>query len=152
MSAPCSPEELRTLFLFEKLDDEQLARLCAEGSIETIEPGPVYSEGDPARCFYVLIEGSLVLTKLSGGEDIVINRTSQRGVYAGAWQAYLRDRAPQVYQSSMRVSATSRFFVLDADSVEAIYDGLHPIIDQGTACIRPVTDAAAKIQALMGDN
>jgi hypothetical protein len=44
------------------------------------------------------------------------------------------------------------FFVLDADSVEAIYEGLHPIIDQGTACIRPVTDAAAKIQALMGDN
>jgi len=127
MSAPCSPEELRTLFLFEKLDDEQLARLCAEGSIETIEPGPVYSEGDPARCFYVLIEGSLVLTKLSGGEDIVINRTSQRGVYAGAWQAYLRDRAPQVYQSSMRVSATSRFFVLDADCFASIVSEWFPM-------------------------
>ena len=48
--------------------------------------------------------------------------------------------------------AHQMFFVLDADSVEAIYEGLHPIIDQGTACIKPVTDAAAKIQALMGDN
>ena len=48
--------------------------------------------------------------------------------------------------------AHQMFFVLEADSVEAIYEGLHPIIDRGTACIRPVTDAAAKIQALMGDN
>lgn len=41
------------------------------------------------------------------------------------------------------------FFVIEAESVEAIHEGLQPIIDQGTACIQPVTDAAAKIRALM---
>ncbi|MGF0314135.1 ATP-binding protein [Rhodococcus sp. IEGM1428] len=116
----CDPEELRTLFLFEHLTDSQLAELCRDGRIETIEPGPVYAEGDPATCFYVLMDGAVVLSKLSGGKDLVINRTSQRGVYAGAWQAYLGDRVPQTYQGSMRVSEPSRFFVLDADCFASI--------------------------------
>ena len=38
---PCSAEELRTLFLFEKLIPEQLAWLCREGHTEVIQPGPV---------------------------------------------------------------------------------------------------------------
>lgn len=112
---PCDPPELRTLFLFEKLTDHQLEQLCEKGHVELIEPGPVFAEGEVATCFYVLIEGELVLSKLSGGEDIEFNRTSQRGVYSGAWQSYLGDRAPQTYTASMRVTAPSRFFVLDAD-------------------------------------
>jgi signal transduction histidine kinase len=112
---PCDPPVLRTLFLFEKLTDHQLEQLCEKGHVELIEPGPVFAEGEIATCFYVLIEGELVLSKLSGGEDIEFNRTTQRGVYAGAWQSYLGDRAPQTYTASMRVTAPSKFFVLDAD-------------------------------------
>ncbi|MFC0454600.1 ATP-binding protein [Rhodococcus jostii] len=112
---PCNPPELRTLFLFEQLTDHQLEQLCEKGHVELIEPGPVFAEGEIATCFYVLIEGELVLSKLSGGEEIEFSRTSQRGVYAGAWQSYLGDRAPQTYTASMRVTAPSRFFVLDAD-------------------------------------
>ena len=56
----CDPEELRTLFLFEKLTDEQIARLCAEGHVEAFEAGPVFAEGDPASNLYVLIEGTVV--------------------------------------------------------------------------------------------
>ncbi len=111
----CSPEELRTLFLFEKLSDEQLDWLCREGHVELIEPGWVYREGEPATCFYVLIDGSLVLSRLVGGDDVEVSRTAQRGVYGGAFQAYLGDRVPQVYNNSMRVIEPSRFFVLDAD-------------------------------------
>ncbi|MBJ7289088.1 ATP-binding protein [Williamsia sp.] len=113
--ATCSPEELKTLFLFEKLGDDQLQTLCENGHVEWIEPGPVYAEGEPATCFYVLIEGEMVMSKLSGGEDIEISRTSQSGVYSGAWQAYLGDRASQTYPASARVLVPSRFFVLDAD-------------------------------------
>ncbi|MGW0045028.1 ATP-binding protein [Rhodococcus sp. NPDC003348] len=110
----CSPEELRTLFLFEKLDDDQLGQLCRAGRVEVIEPGPVYREGDPATCFYVLVEGVVVLTKLSGGQDVEMVRTSHRGAYAGAWTAYMGDRVPQVYSGSMTVPERSTFFVLDA--------------------------------------
>ena len=111
----CDPAELRTLFLFEKLSDEQLDWLCREGHVELREPGWVYREGEPASCFYVLIEGSLVLSRVVGGDDVEVTRTSQRGVYAGAWQAYLGDRVAQLYNNSLRVTEPSRFFVLDAE-------------------------------------
>jgi signal transduction histidine kinase len=110
----CSPDELRTLFLFEKLSDEQLAWLCGHGHVEGIEPGPLYTEGDAARCFYVLLDGTVVLSRRVGEDDVEINRTSERGVYGGAFNAYLGDRVPQVYNNSMRVTEPSRFFVLDA--------------------------------------
>jgi signal transduction histidine kinase len=110
----CDPAELRTLFLFEKLDDEQLAWLCADGRIEHLEPGPVYREGDPATCFYVLMDGEVRLTKLSAGREIEMVHTDHRGSYAGAWSAYLGERAETHYASSLYVTRPARFFVLDA--------------------------------------
>ncbi|MGW7435377.1 ATP-binding protein [Streptomyces sp. NPDC054849] len=113
---PCSPQEIASLFLFEKLSPEQLGRLCAEGRVERFAAGPVYTEGDPATCFYVMIEGTVVLSRRVGGDDVEVSRTSQRGVYAGAMQAYLGDRVPQTYNNSMRVTEPTRFFVLPAQS------------------------------------
>jgi len=110
----CSVDELRTLFLFEKLSEDQLQWLCERGHVEMIEPGTVFAEGDPATCFYVLLEGTLVLSRRVGADDVETGRTSQRGVYAGAWQAYMGDRVQQRYMGSMRVTEPSRFFVLDA--------------------------------------
>ena len=109
----CSPEELRTLFLFEKLTEEQLAWLCSHGHVELIQPGPVYAEGDPATCFYVLIEGTVVMYRRVGGDDVEVNRTSGRGTYSGAFNAYI-DQLPHVYNNSVRVPEPSKFFVLDA--------------------------------------
>ncbi|GLW14716.1 histidine kinase [Streptomyces sp. NBRC 13847] len=117
---PCSQEELGSLFLFEKLAPDQIDRLCREGRVEAFEPGPVYAEGDPATCFYVLLEGTLVLSRRIGDYDVEINRSSSRGVYAGAFQAYLGDRMRQVYNSSLSVIAPTRFFVLPAESFAAI--------------------------------
>ncbi|WP_349269734.1 histidine kinase [Mycolicibacterium parafortuitum] len=113
MGDKCVPEELRTLFLFESLTDEQLDTLCANGHIATFEPGPICTEGDPATCFYVMLDGELVMSKRSGGVDLETNRTSQRGVYCGAWSAYVPGE-DKTYQASVRVTRPSRFFVLDA--------------------------------------
>src|SRR5262249_43223921 len=109
---PCSVDELRSLFLFEKLSEDQLQWLCERGHVEMSEPGSVFAEGNPATCFYVLLEGTLVLSRRVGTDDVETGRTSQRGVYAGAWQAYMGDRVQQGYQGSMRVTQPSRFFVL----------------------------------------
>lgn len=114
-ASPCDAAELRTLFLFEKFSAEQLDWLCEHGHVEVVEPGWVYREGVPATCFYVLIEGSVVLSRLVGGDDIEVSRTDRRGVYGGAFQAYLGDRVPQLYNNSMRAVTASRFFVLAAD-------------------------------------
>jgi len=113
---PCDVDELRTLFLFEKLSDEQLGRLCREGHVEEAEPGWVTREGEPALWFYVLLEGSVALFRQVGTDDVEINRTDDRGVYAGAFQAYLGDRIRQVYNNSLRANVRSRFFVLGADN------------------------------------
>ncbi|MFK0286022.1 ATP-binding protein [Streptomyces sp. NPDC090499] len=113
---PCSPKEIGALFLFEKLEPEQLGRLCAAGRVELFQPGPVYTEGDPATCFYVMVEGTVVLSRQVGGDDVEVTRTSQSGVYAGAMQAYLGDRVRQAYNNSMRVTEPTRFFVLPADT------------------------------------
>jgi signal transduction histidine kinase len=123
----CDPKELRSLFLFEKLTDEQLTQLCGEGHVELIEPGPVFAEGDPATCLYVLIEGTVVLSRRIGGDEVEISRTSQRGVYAGAFTAYLGDRVPQSYPNSLRVTETSRFYVLGADCFAQIMNEWFPM-------------------------
>ncbi|WP_067704363.1 ATP-binding protein [Nocardia jejuensis] len=110
----CDPDELRTLFLFEKLNDEQLAWLCRDGRVEIFEPGLVFREGDPATCFYVLMDGEVRLTKMSGGEEIELVRTDHHGSYAGAWTAYMGDKVDQNYNGSFYVTRPSKFFVLDA--------------------------------------
>jgi len=111
----CDVEEIRTLFLFEKLNEEQLGRLCREGHVEEAEPGWVLREGEPATSFYVLLDGSVTLFRRVGTDDVEINRTDDRGVYAGAFQAYLGDRIRQVYNNSLRANVRSRFFVLGAE-------------------------------------
>ncbi|MFJ9752179.1 ATP-binding protein [Streptomyces chartreusis] len=126
-SVPCEPAEIGSLFLFEKLTPEQLGRLCSEGRVERFEPGPVYTEGDPATCFYVMIEGTVVLYRKVGGDDVEVTRTSQRGVYAGSMQAYLGDRVRQVYNNSMRVTEPTRFFVLPADTFANIMQEWFPM-------------------------
>jgi signal transduction histidine kinase len=112
--AMCRPDELRELFLFRKLSDDQLGWLCERGRVELIEPGLVFAEGDPATCFYVLLDGEVVLLRRIGGDDVETTRSSSKGAYSGAFFAYFGNRVPQVYNSSMRVTVPSRFFVLDA--------------------------------------
>ncbi|RMI34368.1 ATP-binding protein [Nocardia stercoris] len=111
----CDPEELRTLFLFEHLDDEQLAWLCRDGHVEYHEAGPVFAEGQPATCFYVLMDGEVVLTKNSAGQEVEMVRTDHRGAYFGAWSSYLGDRVDQHYTSSASVTGRSMLFVLPAE-------------------------------------
>jgi signal transduction histidine kinase len=111
----CDVDELRTLFLFEALDEEKLEWLCVHGRVEAYEPGWVHREGDPAAKFFVLLEGTISLSRLVGGDEVEVVRSDSRGVYGGAYSAYLGDRVPQRYQNSMRAVTPTRFFVLDAE-------------------------------------
>jgi signal transduction histidine kinase len=126
MGQQCLADELRTLFLFEALSDEQLEMLCAAGHIQTFPTGPLCSEGDPATCFYVMIDGELVMSKRSGGTDVETNRTSMRGVYCGAWSAYVPGEE-HVYEASVRLTKPSRFFVLDADAFARFMQSQFPM-------------------------
>lgn len=118
---PCEPgrltrDELRTLFLFEKLGPEQLDWLAEHGCTMRAPAGAwVLREGDPADKFFVLLSGTISLTRRVGQDDVQTVRTEQRGVYMGATQAYLRDDGvPRTYLASMRALDDSEFFVLEA--------------------------------------
>ena len=112
-----TPDELRTLFLFEKLSDEQLSWISEHGCTMRVPAGGlVLREGDPAENFFVLLSGTVALSRRVGQDDVQTSRTEQRGVYMGATQAYLRDDGiPRKYLASMRALDDSEFFVLSAD-------------------------------------
>jgi signal transduction histidine kinase len=154
LSTPCDADELRTLFLFEALSDEQLDTLCTYGHIQEFLPGPIIVEGEPATCFYVLIEGELAMSKLSGGEDIETNRTSQRGVYCGAWRAFTGGNQ-KLYDASVHVTKPSRFFVMDAPVFARFMKDQFPMavhlldgIAVGTDRTRRIIDNREKLLAL----
>ncbi len=123
----CGVEELRTLFLFEKLTDDQLRWLCERGHVELVGPGPVFTEGEPATCLYVLLEGTVAMSRRVGVDNVEVNRTAQRGVYAGAYTAYLGDRMSQTYQNSFAAVEPCRFFVLDAEVFAELMNDWFPM-------------------------
>ncbi|TCC26832.1 sensor histidine kinase [Kribbella speibonae] len=116
---PCQKTELRTLFLFEKLDDAQLDWLCRNGYVEHFEPGFIYREDDLATSFYVLLEGELAISRRAGNEDVEINRTSQVGAYAGAWRSFFGDEVSRTLDNTLRATRPSRMYVLAADKFAA---------------------------------
>jgi signal transduction histidine kinase len=110
-------DELRTLFLFESLSDDQLAWLSNSGFVEDVPSGSdIYVEGEPAARFFVVVSGTVSMSRRVHGDDVEVVRTSQRGVYGGATQAALGDRVPQIYPNSLRAVSDVTLFVLPADN------------------------------------
>jgi signal transduction histidine kinase len=113
-----TPAEVKTLFLFESLTDEQLAWIADHGYVERFPAGvTVFAEGEPATCFFTLLSGVMTLSRRVGDDDIETVRTEQRGVYMGATQSYLREDegATRTYAASMRALGDCEFFVMAAD-------------------------------------
>ncbi|GAA0392193.1 histidine kinase [Acrocarpospora corrugata] len=116
MSELLTPAELRTLFLFESLDDGKLAVLAEHGRVVRYPAGdPVYGEGEPATCFVVLLGGVITLTRRIHGDEVEVARTEQRGVYGGATQTYLGDQVDQVYMNTMHAVSDVTVFEVPAD-------------------------------------
>ncbi|MEU0093547.1 ATP-binding protein [Kribbella sp. NPDC006257] len=122
-----SIDELRTLFLFESLTDEQLGWLSREGHVEAVDDGIVFSEGDEATCCYLLLTGGIRMCKLSHGEEVEINRSTQRGVYAGAVTAFLGADERKNYNATMRVLEPSTFFVITAETMATMMNRWFPM-------------------------
>jgi signal transduction histidine kinase len=110
-----SRDELRTLFLFEKLSDEQLDWITRNGQTEDYAAGTtVLREGEPATCFYVLLSGTLRMTRLIHGDELEMVRTDQRGAYCGATQFLMGQRGEQRYSASVHAITDLTFLSLPA--------------------------------------
>jgi signal transduction histidine kinase len=113
--ARLSPSELRTLFLFETLDDDELNWLSDNGYCQTWSAGqPVFAEGDPATCFYVLLSGTLSMHRRVEDTEVETARTNQRGVYCGATQSFVKGMAELPYWGSVRAVTDCEFWVIGA--------------------------------------
>ncbi|MEN3609589.1 ATP-binding protein [Plantactinospora sp. ZYX-F-223] len=111
-------EELRTLFLFESLDEEKLGYIHEHGRVQRLPAGAdVFVEGAEANCFYVLLDGTVSLIRLVQGDQVEITRTDQRGVYGGATQPYLNEQRVQTYLNGMRAITDVTLFVLPAEVI-----------------------------------
>jgi signal transduction histidine kinase/CheY-like chemotaxis protein len=83
------PDELRTMFLFEALTQEQLDWIAERSRVELFPAGgTVYTEGEPATCFYVLLDGTITMSRRVAGDEVELVRSSQRGAYAGATMSF----------------------------------------------------------------
>jgi signal transduction histidine kinase len=112
--------ELRSLFLFESLRDEDLQWIADRAEVRVYDTDVVvFAENRPAEAIYVLLDGGLLLTRHADGEDIVINDTAHRGAYAGAVRAYAKGHS-QDYQTTLRTTRPSRFMRLSSADFAAL--------------------------------
>ena len=126
MTGAVDREELRGLFLFEALTDEQLDWLAQRGSRRVYDAGAsVHREGEPGADLFVLLDGAVRLSRLVRGEDLVINETDYRGAYSGAIRAYVEPDAP--YSNSVVTTRPSSFFVLPAGEFAAFMRTWFPL-------------------------
>jgi len=103
VSEHLAPDQLRELFLFAQLDADQLAWVAEHADVVEVAAGEdVVSEGEPARCFHVLLSGTITMSRVIGGDAVETTRTGQPGVYFGAVQFYLEDESARDYPATVR--------------------------------------------------
>jgi signal transduction histidine kinase len=121
-------DDLRALFLFENLTDGQLEWVAANGDVVEYAAGSEVSvEGQPAECFFVLLEGTLTMVRLVGGSEVETVRTDHRGVFSGAVQFYFGDRLEQRYPATVRAVTDCRFLALPAGPFAEVFRRWYPM-------------------------
>jgi signal transduction histidine kinase len=123
-----APDDLKTLFLFEGLDPAQLDWVAAHGRVEAYpRDSAVFREGEPATCFYVLLSGTMRMTRAVRGDEVETVRTDQRGVYSGATQFFLLEREDPRYPMSVYAVTDTTFFLLPADELAERFRSWFPM-------------------------
>ncbi|HYZ36424.1 MAG TPA: ATP-binding protein [Pseudonocardiaceae bacterium] len=120
--------ELRELFLFTDLSEPQLDWIRDHSEIFEAHEGEVLvAQGEPARCFYVLLSGTIQMTRLVAGDQVEILRSDQLGVYFGATQFYLGDQVDQNYSASVRALSDCTVLALPSREFNEIFRRWYPM-------------------------
>jgi signal transduction histidine kinase len=118
-------DELRDIELFTGLTDDQLAELSTGGDEVAFETGDVvFTEGDHADEWWVLLSGSLDLVRKVGREDVVVARMDVPGRWAGGFRAW-DDNG--VYLATGRGAAPGRVLRLDAPKLRELVNHWFPL-------------------------
>ena len=123
-----TPDQLRELFLFADLTDEQLAWVSEHSDIVEVPAGQdIVVEGEPAGCFYVLLTGSISMSRNVGGETVETTRSDFRGAYFGAVQFYLEDESAALYPASVRALTDSTVLALPRTDFAEVFTRWFPM-------------------------
>jgi signal transduction histidine kinase len=118
-------EELRGIELFTGLTGDQLAELADGGEELGFEPGDVlFTEGDHADDWWVLLSGSLDLVRKVGREDVVVARMDLPGRWAGGFRAW-DDNG--IYLATGRGATPGRVLRLDAPRLRELVNHWFPL-------------------------
>ncbi|MDF2968031.1 MAG: cyclic nucleotide-binding protein [Nocardioidaceae bacterium] len=109
-----SRDLLRSLFLFESLDDDRLDWISEHALIESRPAGVVYSEGETATCLFVLLSGTVSLRRTVRGDEVELNRTDRRGAYAGATESFVGEGSAN-YPHSVYAITACEFVVIASE-------------------------------------
>ena len=117
-------DELRTIDLFDGLSDDQLAELLAAGTEVPIEHGvDLFTEGQHADHWWVLVDGALDLVRHVGAEDNVVGRMDVPGRWAGGFRAWDEHG---VYLATGRGAVPGRVLRVPAEALSDFFDAWFP--------------------------
>jgi signal transduction histidine kinase len=134
--------ELRGLSLFDGVTDDQLAELAAAGEEVAFERGVVlFSEGEHADSWWVLLDGAVELMRRVGREDVVVRTMDVPGLWAGGFRAW-NDQG--VYLATGRGAADGRLLRVPAPALRDLSRAWFPL---GVHLIEGVYGTARSIES-----
>jgi signal transduction histidine kinase len=108
-------DDLRSIFLFEGLTDEQLRDLIAAGDEVRFDTGDVlFREGEPADFWWVLLAGRVELLRRTRWDESVAGVIDRPGVWAGGFRAW-SDNAG--YLATGRAASTGVMLRIPAEAL-----------------------------------
>jgi signal transduction histidine kinase len=109
-------DDLRRIFIFEGLDDDQLSALLAVGEEVRFEAGEIlFYEGEPATSWWVLVEGRIDAVRRAGREDAVVLMSMDRpGQWAGGFRAWDDESN---YLATARPATAGRIFRIPSEEL-----------------------------------
>jgi len=107
-------DDLRALFIFDGVGDDQLEKLLAAGEEVPFHEGvELFREGQPADSWWVLVDGLVDLVRQAGREEPVVMRTMDRpGLWAGGFRAWDQTSS---YLATGRGASDGRMFRVPSD-------------------------------------
>jgi signal transduction histidine kinase len=113
-----TPADLRKTFLFESLDDEQIAALIEHGEEVVYGAGDVlFEEGQPADILWVFIEGRVQLFRRVEHEETMLFAMERPGQWAGGFRAWHSEAS---YLATARGTEPGRMFRLSAPALSTL--------------------------------
>jgi signal transduction histidine kinase len=109
-------DELRSAVLTAELTDEQRDELVTAGRELVFEPNQqLFTEGQPADLLWILLEGSIELSRRMANHPVVVATMSTPGQWAGGIAAW--GDADAGYRASGRAVTDGRCLVVPADAL-----------------------------------